>query len=99
MRKRNRYIKPRSKAKNPLRIRVVEKFLQEEEGCVGLCYPDDNNEIKTVYIDPRLSPKDYLDTLIHETIHHCVPKLSENKVLNVSTTVANLLWRLGYRKK
>jgi len=99
MQKRNRYIKPYSKAKNPLKTRVVRERLQEKEGCVGLCYPDDKNEIKTVYIDPRLSPKDYLDTLIHETIHHCIPKLSENKVLNVSTTIANLLWRLGYRKK
>jgi hypothetical protein len=99
MRKRNRYIKPYSKAKNPLKTRVIRERLQEKEGCVGICYPDDNDEIKTVYIDPRLSPKDYLDTLIHETIHHCVPKLSENKVLNTSTTIANLLWRLGYRKK
>lgn len=98
MRKRKRYIKPGSKANKPLKIRVVRKFLQEE-GCVGLCYPDYDDEIKTLFIDPRLCPRDYMDTLIHETIHQCFPKLSENKVLNVATTIAHLLWRLGYRKK
>lgn len=99
MRKRKCYIKPDSKAKNPLKTRVVRKLLQEKEGCVGVCYPDIDDEIKIIYIDPRLCPKDYLDTLIHETIHHCFPKLSEYKVLNVATTIADLLWRLGYRKK
>lgn len=99
MTKRKKYIKPKSKAKNVLKLRVIRKLLQEEEGCVGLCYPDASDDVKTLYIDPRLCPKDYMDTLIHETIHHCFPRLSEQKVLNVATTIANLLWRLGYRKK
>lgn len=99
MRKRNRYIKPYSKAKNPLKTRVVRERLQEKEGCVGLCYPDKFEEIKILYIDPRLSPRDYLDTTIHESIHQCFPELSEYRVLNVATTISNLLWKLGYRKK
>lgn len=97
--KRKRYIRLKTKAKNPLKLRVIKKLLCEEHGCVGLCFPDYDEKIKTLYIDPRLYPKDYLDTLIHETIHQCFPKLSEQKVLNGATTIANLLWRLGYRKK
>lgn len=94
-----KFIKPTSKAKNPLRIKVVKKHLREKEDCVGICYPDSDENIKTIFIDPRLIPKDYMDTLIHESIHLVFPKLSEQKVLNAATTIANLLWRSGYRKK
>ena len=87
-----RYVKGKSKAKSPLKIRVVNKKLED---CVGQCYPGYNHMIE---IDPRQSPQDYMDTLIHETIHELFPKMKEPKVLHAATTITNLLWKLSYRR-
>lgn len=86
-----RYVKGDSAAKNVLKFRVVNKKL---DGCVGQCYPG----WRTLEIDPRQCPKDYMDTLIHEAFHELFPKMKEPKVLRSATSIANLLWRLGYRK-
>jgi hypothetical protein len=89
--KHKRYVKGQSLAKNPLKFRVINKSL---DGCVGSCYPG----WKLIEIDPRQCPKDYLDTLIHEALHELFPRMKEDKVLHAGTSIANLLWRLGYRK-
>ena len=79
-----------------MRFRVVNKPILYTDGCVGQCWPGSGDNV--IEIDPRQSPKDYFDTLIHEMIHEIFPKAKERKVLNAGTSIANLLWRLGYRK-
>lgn len=39
-----------------------------------------------------------MDTLIHEALHELLPRKRERWILRAGTTIANLLWRLGYRR-
>lgn len=83
--------------KNPLKFRVINKELLEKHGCVGQCWPGPYSE-HLIEIDPRQTKKEYLDTLIHEALHELFPRSKERKILHAGTSVANLLWRLGYRQ-
>ena len=40
-----------------------------------------------------------LDWIIHESLHACHPYLHEEAVDRAATSVARLLWRLGWRKE
>lgn len=51
-----------------------------------------------IEIDPRLKPKDYLNTLIHEMLHCYLPDLEEEDIECMGTRISNQLWRKGYRK-
>jgi hypothetical protein len=71
---------------------VVYKSLKRRKLC-GLCDYDK----RTITICTSLSDLDELDTLIHELLHACQGYASEDHVAEVATTLANILWRLGYR--
>lgn len=93
----NRYVKAKKVAKNPIRFKVKNKRLIEACNCVGQCWPHNGRHL--IEIDPRQCPKEYMDTLIHEALHELWPKSRESKILRAGTSLANLLWRLGYRRK
>lgn len=92
-----RYVKAKKVARNPMSFRVVNKNILESDGCVGQCWPHTGDHI--LEVDPRQCPKDYMDTVIHEALHELWPKAKEHKILKAGTSLANLLWRLGYRRK
>lgn len=94
----NRYVRAKKYEKNPMRFRVRNKRILEKEGCVGQCWPD-NDDGNLIEIDPRQCPKEYMDTMLHEALHHLFPKKKEKHILRAGTSLANLLWRLGYRRK
>lgn len=80
-----------------MKFKVRNKFIFEDSGCMGQCWPNTRKHV--IEIDPRQCPKDYLDTLIHEAVHEIMPRKREGFVLKTATSIANLLWRLGYRRK
>lgn len=41
--------------------------------------------------------KDYADTVIHETLHTSLPKLSEAEIDRVAGDITEVLWKRGYR--
>ena len=84
------------KARKPLKFRVLNKNINDTSGVVGQCWPGAGDHI--IEIDPRQCPKEYLDTLIHEGLHELFPRSEENTILRAGTSLANLLWRLGYRR-
>ena len=94
--KTGRYVTAKKKARKPLVFRVLNKHIKDTDNVVGQCWPASGDHI--IEIDPRQCPKEYLDTLIHESIHELFPKIMEKTVLHAGTTIANLLWRLGYRR-
>ncbi len=55
--------------------------------------------IKTIEIDPRQSPKEELDTILHEAIHHALPFLDEPATAKAAKTLTMILYKYGYRKK
>ena len=79
-----------------MRFRVLNKPVHDTDGVVGQCWPGTGDHI--IEIDPRQCPKEYLDTLIHEAYHELNPRAKEVTVLHAATALANLLWRLGYRR-
>ena len=90
------FIKSEFRAKDPMKLKVRNKLFAKSDDCVGRCWPKTNRFL--IEIDPRQCPKDYMDTLIHEALHELFPKKREKRILRAGTTIANLLWRLGYRR-
>jgi hypothetical protein len=64
-------------------------------GDLGQC--DYNNHTLNIPYDG--DQKEELDVIIHETIHAGFPDLIEQAVDEFATDLANLLWKLGWRKE
>jgi len=81
-----------------MKFRVHNKLIfDEKDKNVGQCWPGSKKHI--IEIDPRQCPKDYLDTLLHEALHELFPYKPEKFIQKAGKSLANLLWRLKYRKK
>jgi hypothetical protein len=93
-----RFIKSVTFAKKPLKFKVYNRLIADHptDPCVGHCWPWKKK--RKIEIDPRQSPKDYLDTLIHEMLHELFPQKPEKNILHSATSIANCLWRLNYRR-
>jgi hypothetical protein len=74
------------------RIRYAHK---RNRGCWGKAWPDDYR----IELDPDLDERTEIDIGIHEGLHCLFPWLPESEVDTAGKTLADLLWRLGYRRK
>ena len=63
-------------------------------GLYGMVATDGN-----VYVDPRQSPSEMLDTIVHEMVHVSCPFMPESRVTNMSYKISEALWKKGYRRK
>lgn len=52
-----------------------------------------------IEIDPDLEPRTQMDIALHEGLHVLFPYLPEDAVDEAGKTLADLLWRLGYRRE
>lgn len=43
------------------------------------------------------SGKEYLDTVVHETVHAALPHATEAEVIRLAKDVTEVLWKRGYR--
>lgn len=75
------------------KIRVIEKKLGRERA-LGMAYMGED----TVEIDPRQSPQEYMDTVVHEVLHIAQPDMAESTVAKTARKISSTLWRLGYRR-
>ena len=73
---------------------IAYKPLKRRNLC-GLC----DYESKTISICTSLEHLVELDTLLHELLHAAQGFASEDHVSEVATTLATILWQLGYRKE
>lgn len=91
-----------------MRIKILGKYWalkfvnflgtdQDECEILGKCEHPDSVE-RTVYIKRGQSPKDELDTTIHELNHSANWAASEEYIEQVSTDITEVLWKLGYRR-
>lgn len=53
----------------------------------------------TIFIDPRQSPKEQANTLLHELLHDAMPQLDEMAITWIADHIAESLWAEGYRKQ
>lgn len=73
------------------RIRYAHK---RNRGCWGMAYV---NEYR-IEIDPELDDRTEIEIAIHEGLHVLFPYLPEDDVDEAGKALADLLWRLGYRR-
>lgn len=64
----------------------------------GLC-EDNKAPEKTIHINPNLAEYDFLTTCLDEAIHACIFSLDNEYVAEMSDSMANFLWRIGFRMK
>lgn len=74
------------------KIKVRERKLRKY---LGYAYTDDG----MVDIDPNQTPRQYLDTLIHEILHILYPKDSETRISRNASTITHHIWKKNYRRK
>lgn len=74
------------------RIRFVHKRIK---GAWGQAWP----HRWLIEISPNLDERTHMDIALHEALHVLFPDLSEESVNNAGITLADLLWRLGYRRE
>jgi len=65
------------------------------DGIDGCCDTPSNR--RWLYILVPLNTQRGLITAIHEAMHACEPRKSEESVDRISKDIGRLLWRLGYR--
>lgn len=73
------------------RIRFRHK---RNKGCWGRAF----TASWTIELDPELEDRTHMDIALHEGLHCLFPDLSEEAVNQAGITLADLLWRLGYRR-
>jgi hypothetical protein len=74
------------------RIRFTHK---RNPGVWGLAFPEQFR----IELDPDLEDKTEIDIALHEGLHCLMPWLAEETVNEAGKTLADLLWRMGYRRK
>jgi hypothetical protein len=75
-------------------MRKIRYRFKKNPGVWGLAFPDQWR----IELDPDMHEKTLMDIAIHEATHVVCPYLTEDTVNAVGIHVADLLWRLGYRK-
>lgn len=75
------------------RIKVRERKLGRERAMGQAFFRK-----KLIEIDPRQVSKDYLDTLIHETLHILFPKMTEKQVRKSANVISKLVWKNNFRR-
>lgn len=68
---------------------------RRNRGAYGMAYPDQHR----IEIDPKLDERLEMEIGLHEGLHVLFPWMAEEIVDHSAKVLADLLWRLGYRKK
>jgi len=77
----------------PKPFKVIRRRLGRERAAGQAVFGDG-----LVEIDPRESPYEQLDTIIHESIHLLDPEMSEEQVDAWARKISITLWRQKYRR-
>lgn len=77
----------------PRKLILTERKLGRERA-VGQAFPEDG----LIEIDPRLEPRQWLSTLVHEAVHIAFPDADERSVARAERIVTRILWRAGIRR-
>lgn len=76
-------------------MRKVRFKHKRNPGAWGMAYPAEWR----IELDPDLDEKTLLDIAVHEVTHVVIPDLDEAAVDRLGKHVADVLWRLGFRRE
>jgi hypothetical protein len=77
----------------PKKLILKERKLGRERAA-GQAFPDDG----LIEIDPRLTPRQWVSTLVHEAVHMAFPQAPEQSVVRAERIITGILWRAGIRR-
>lgn len=77
----------------PRKLILTERKLGRERAA-GQAFPEDG----LIEIDPRLKPRQWLSTLVHEAVHIAFPDADERSVARAERIITRILWRAGIRR-
>lgn len=86
-----------AKRPNAKRLKIVTRKLGKHRAW-GLYWEPWRNSVPLIELDTRMKPDREMDTLIHESLHHLFPDMSEALVAEKATELAKILWGQNYRK-
>ena len=75
-------------------MRRIRYTHRRNRGCWGKAWPHQWR----IEIDPALEDRTHMDIALHEGLHCLFPEASEEAINTAGITLADLLWRLGYRR-
>lgn len=78
--------------KLPKKLILRDRKLLRENAQGQAIHPD------LLEVDPRLTSRDRLNTVLHEAIHLCFPNLSERDVRAVTVRLFLVLWEDRWRR-
>lgn len=76
-----------------MKLTLRERKLGRERAA-GQAFPEDG----LIEIDPRLKPRQWLSTLVHEAVHVAFPNAEERSVAKAERIITGILWRAGLRR-
>lgn len=79
-------------------VRVVEKKLGRERALGQAIKGGGYRGRDLIEVDPRQSPREYMDTIIHEGLHVINPATPERVVSSTASKLASILWMQGFRR-
>ena len=86
----------RRRVEGELAMRRIRYTHKRNRGCWGKAFTDEWR----IEIDPGpLEDKTHMDLALHEGLHVLFPDLDEDTVNCAGATLADLLFRLGYRRE
>lgn len=77
----------------PRKLILSERKLGRERAA-GQAFLEDG----LIEIDPRLKPRQWLSTLVHEAVHMAFPDADERSVARAERIIIRILWRAGIRR-
>lgn len=77
----------------PKKLVLTERKLGRERAA-GQAFPEDG----LIEIDPRLKPRQWFSTLVHEAVHMAFPEAEERSVARAERVITRILWRAGIRR-
>jgi len=83
--------------KKPKRIVHIRQRKLGRHNATGMFLEGKKSSL--IEIDPRLSPKAELDTVIHESLHFAFPFIEEEAITKAATDIAEIMFSYGYRKE
>lgn len=81
------------KKRKKKKIKIIERKLGRER-CFGQTWQGDY----LIEIDPRQTPKQYMDTLFHEYLHNLFPDKKEKQIKTLANKISNFFWEQNYRR-
>jgi hypothetical protein len=75
-------------------------FIGKHRNCIGLMDPfrEKGIDYASIWVHPKISKKQKLNTTTHEAIHVAYPSLTEKETIDGADLISEVLWKAGYRK-